>query len=271
VTAIRPHSITDAIRALGASAGDLLLAHSSYRSFGAAVIGGPAAVAGAIIDAVSPGGSIFIPTFNYGQAPFDAATTPSFDGAVSEAFRQLPGVRRSLHATHPLAGFGPAAEEILAGHDLIAHQTVFGPGSPVWRLWERNAWVLLIGCGHESNSTIHIAEEIVRVPYLERTRTGSMLRDAKVVEVTVRRPSCSEGFGKLDPRLRAAGAIRDRYVQQSHLKLMRSRDVVEAAVAALREDPASLLCDRCEFCAESRRMIQAATARSDRTAGNSDV
>src|SRR5207249_1241905 len=133
----------------------------------------------------------FVPTFNYGQVPFDAATTRSFDGIISEFFRQLPGAKRSLHPTHPLTGVGPAADEILREHD--ASRGVFAEGSPFWKLWEHNAWILLIGCGHESNSTIHVAEEIVAVPYLSRTRSGKIRRDGEVIEVIVRRPGCSNG------------------------------------------------------------------------------
>src|SRR6476659_3768347 len=131
---IQPELIVDAIRAMGVRPGELLIAHSSYKSFGAPVAGGPKAVARALIDAVAPGGSVFVPTFNYGQAPYDPATTRSFDGAVSEAFRQLPGVVRSPHPTHPLAGVGPDAPDILREHD--PHAGVFARGSPFWKLWQ---------------------------------------------------------------------------------------------------------------------------------------
>src|SRR4051794_27281970 len=103
--------IVDGLRDLGLRPGDLVVAHSSYKSFGLPVAGGPRAVAEALIDAVSPGGSVFVPAFNYGQLPYAPVTTPSLDGAVSEAFRQLPGVTRSPHPTHPLAGIGPDARD----------------------------------------------------------------------------------------------------------------------------------------------------------------
>src|SRR5690348_7535314 len=64
--AVTPEQIVAATRSLGVRAGDLMIVHSSYKSLGG-VEGGPAAVAQALVDAVSPGGSVFVPTFNYGN------------------------------------------------------------------------------------------------------------------------------------------------------------------------------------------------------------
>jgi aminoglycoside 3-N-acetyltransferase len=255
---IDPRRIFKTIREMGVGSGDLLLAHSSYKSFGALVAGGPDAVVNALIESISPGGSLFIPTFNYGQIPYDPATTKSFDGIISETFRQLAGVIRSPHPTHPLAGVGPDAPEILRNHDYPCD--VFGPGSPFWKLWQRNSWILLIGCGHESNSMIHVAEEMVQVPYLKRTRTAKLVRGDQIVEVTVSRPGCSNGFNKIDAPLRSRSAIIDAQVAHSSLKLMRAEDVVTTAIDMLRRDPAALLCDRCNVCDEARQIIHAARA-----------
>src|SRR5688500_962738 len=108
---VTAHHIVDAIRELGVRPGDLLLVHSSLSSFGR-VTGGAPAVARALVDVVSPGGTVFVPTFNYGQLPFDPATTPSLTGAITESFRALPGAVRSLQPTHPVAAIGPEAQSI---------------------------------------------------------------------------------------------------------------------------------------------------------------
>jgi aminoglycoside 3-N-acetyltransferase len=263
---IDPQRIFEAIRGIGVRSGDLLIAHSSYKSFGEPVEGGPAAVVRSLIDSVSPRGSLFIPTFNYGQLPYDPAATKSFDGIVSETFRQLPGVIRSPHPTHPLAGFGPDAAEVLRDHDYT--RGVFASGTPFWKLWQCNAWILLIGCGQESNSLIHVAEEIVEAPYLKRTRAAKLLRDGQVIEVSVSRPGCSNGFNVIDTPLRSKGAIIDAQVGGSKLKLMRAQNVVATPVEMLRKDPAALLCDHCEVCEDARRMIQAASAKPQ---ANSDL
>jgi aminoglycoside 3-N-acetyltransferase len=247
--------IVDGIRALGVRAGDLLIAHSSYNSLGG-VEGGPAAVAEALRDVVSPGGSAFVPTFNYGNDPYDPATAPSFDGVITECFRKLPGAIRSLHPTHAIAGIGPHAREILADHDRVQP---FGYGSPCWRLWERNAWVLLIGVDHVANSVAHVAEELLNMRYLDRRRTARVVRrDGRVEEVVLRRPGCSDAWGSvIDAPLRTRNAIIDGRLGNARVMLMRSHDVVDATVELLRRDPAALLCNQpqCDACITARRML----------------
>ncbi|HWB55123.1 MAG TPA: AAC(3) family N-acetyltransferase, partial [Tepidisphaeraceae bacterium] len=136
---IKKSDLLSTLRDLGIAPGDLLLTHSSYKSLAGAA-GSPEDVARTLVDVVGPGGSSFVPTFNYGELPWDIATTRSLAGIISDTFRKLPGAIRSNHPTHPLAGIGPDAAEILADHRIV-HP--FGPASPVWRLWERNAWILL--------------------------------------------------------------------------------------------------------------------------------
>jgi aminoglycoside 3-N-acetyltransferase len=246
--------IVSAIRTLGVGVGDELLVHSSLSSFGR-VHGGAATVVQALLDTVAPGGTVCVPTFNYGQLPYDRTTTPSLTGAITESFRRLSGAVRSGHPTHPLAALGPQAQSLLEGHERT---TPFGPGSPLWRLWERDAWVLLIGCDHRANSMIHVAEEFARVPYLDRTRVTKVLQpDGRCVDIIVRRPGDSMGFNKVDAPLRARGAIRDAVVGNANLMLMRAGDVVTTASEMLKRDPDALLCDDpgCERCAQARVMI----------------
>ncbi|MGB7160291.1 MAG: AAC(3) family N-acetyltransferase [Tepidisphaeraceae bacterium] len=245
--------ILAAIRSLGVTPGDLLLAHTSLSSFGR-VEGGAVTVAQALIASVSPGGTAFVPTFNYGTLPYDPAITQSLTGAVTEAFWKLPGAVRSGHPTHAVAGFGPDAQAVLADHETV-HP--FGRGSPLWRLWERDAWVLLIGCDHRSSSMVHVAEEAMDVPQLDRTRSGQFMRGSEVTEVNVRRPGCSGGFNIVDGPLRSAEKIREGTVGRSRFMLMRAADIVAAASELLRRDATALLCTApdCERCAWAREKI----------------
>ena len=248
--------IVHAIRSLGVGAGDLMIVHSSFKSLGG-VAGGPAAVASALVDAVSPGGSVFVPTFTYGVDAYDPATSPSGDGVITEAFRKLPNAVRSLHPTHPVAGIGPEASAILEGHDRVH---AFARNSPLWRLWERDAWVLLIGVGHFANSAAHVAEELLEMPYLDRRRRARVVRSDGTVEVVeLRRPGCSDGWdAAIGPPLRERGAIRDGVVGGARLQLLRARDVVDVTAELLRRDAAALLCNRstCDACAQGRQLLR---------------
>jgi len=246
--------IAAAIRSLGVRAGDLMIVHSSFKSLGG-VEGGPRAVAEALVDSISPGGSVFVPTFNYGNDPYDPITAPSYDGIITEFFRQFPGAVRSLHPTHPIAGIGPEAFDLLREHDK-AH--AFGVGSPCWRLWERNAWVLLIGVNHNANSVAHVAEEALKMPYLDRRRTARVVTPDGIKEATVRRPGCSDAWDPvLDPALRAADAITDGRIGPARVMLMRAQPVVQVTADLLRADPQALLCSQptCEACNTARAMF----------------
>jgi aminoglycoside N3'-acetyltransferase len=246
--------IVAGIRSLGVRPSDLVIAHSSYKSFGpSGVEGGPRTVAEALVESVSPGGSAFLPTFTYGRDVFDAATSPSHDGVITEMFRLMPGARRSRHPTHSVAGVGPDAATIIAGHDRAQP---FGVGSPVWRLWERNAWVLLIGVGHFANSMAHVAEELLNMPYLDRTREAQVMRNGKTETVTVRRPGCSDAWDAVLALPLRARTV-ETMVGESRLQLMRARDVVDVTTELLRRDPRALLCARpeCDACVQARVLL----------------
>jgi aminoglycoside N3'-acetyltransferase len=132
--------------------------------------------------------------------------------------------------------------------------------------------VLLLGVRHEANSIIHVAEAYAEVPYLGAPRSPGFPEEATVrvpggEVVTVGLlpiPTCSRGFGKLEPLLRAKGLIRYGRVGRARCQLMRAQAVIDVAVEILRRNPRFLLCDvpGCWACARKREMIAAAkTAR----------
>jgi aminoglycoside N3'-acetyltransferase len=247
--------IANGLRQIGVQSGELLLVHSSLSSFGH-VVGGAPAVVEALLDVAGPDGTVFVPTFNFGQLPFDPATTCSLTGAISESLRTMPGALRSPHPTHPFSGLGPQAARILREHPIMRP---FGKGSPIWRLWEENAQVLLLGCDHRSNSMIHVAEVQADMPYLDRTRTTRIIKGSEQQEITVTRPPCSNGFNIIDVPLRSSGHIQETQIGHARVMLMRAADIVTGALKLLAQDAGALTCDdpTCEFCIESRAMIAA--------------
>ena len=249
---IKTPDILATLRDLGIAPGDSLLTHSSYKSIGG-VAGGPETVARALIDIVGSEGGSFVPTFNYGELPWQIDQTPALTGIIPETFRKVPGVLRSNHPTHSVAGIGPAAVAILADHEKV---DPFSPNSPIFRLWQSNAWVLLMGVDHTANSTIHVAEELLQLPYIRRTRTTKVLTGQGEKTITLRRPPCSNGFNVVDVPLRHRNQIREGKLGNARLLLMRSRDLVAETLDLLHENPAALLCPSgCDFCEESRAML----------------
>ena len=177
-------SLFDDFRALGVRAGDVLLVHSSLSAIGW-VCGGPVAVIQALEKVLGPGGTLVVPTHtSYLSEPalwrsppvppgwmetirrnmpaFDPAVTPSRGmGAIPECFRSQPRVLRSNHPHDSFAARGPQAEFIVGSHAL--HEGL-GERSPLARLYELDASVLLLGVMHDSNTSLHLAEYRARYP-----------------------------------------------------------------------------------------------------------
>ena len=76
-------------------------------------------------------------------------------GAIPECFRGADSVVRSNHPHVSFAASGPRADFVTSDHAL---ESSFGEQSPLARVYESGGSVLLIGVGHDSNSSLHLAE-----------------------------------------------------------------------------------------------------------------
>jgi aminoglycoside 3-N-acetyltransferase len=186
-------SLAADLHRLGVRPRDILIVHSSLSSMGW-VVGGAQAVVEALRDAVGATGTVTMPGHSaefsepsHWQHPpvpeawwpviraempaFDPALTPTRDmGAVVEAFRHHPNTIRSNHPTMSHLANGPAAQEIIADHSLADG---FGDHSPLGRLYDLHARVLLLGVGHANNTSLHLAEHRALWPNITRIHQGS--------------------------------------------------------------------------------------------------
>jgi len=246
-----PTQVADQLRALGLPRGATVVVHTAFSTV-RPIEGGPLGLIHALQATIGPEGTLVMPTMSAGDAPFDPATTPTLDmGIVAETFRSLPGVVRSTHPAASFAARGPHAQAICAPQPLVP---LHGPDSPPGRVWSLDGFVLLLGVGHDANTTIHVAEVLENVPYWQAHPCVVRVNGQPA---TVRLPEtdhCCAGFERVRPECPGHTSR----VGQAHATLMRSRTVVTTARALLTHDPLAFLCPatkRCPDCDAARANI----------------
>jgi aminoglycoside 3-N-acetyltransferase len=173
-----PRSLARDLRSLGVVPGDCLVVHCALSALGW-VAGRAGAVVDALLEVVGAEGTVSMPAHSgdwsdpsgwqnppvpsawwpeiVGDRPaFDPYATPLREmGAVAENLLMRRSTLRSAHPLHSHMANGRHASTIVRDHPL---EDSFGDASPLGRLYELDAKVLLIGVGHGNNTSLHLAE-----------------------------------------------------------------------------------------------------------------
>lgn len=246
------------LRRLGLEKGDVLLVHSSFDQF-LGFRGSAQEVVQVLLEAAGAEGTVMMPTMPFtGTAVdharkgklFDVLRTPSQMGLITEVFRRSPGVKRSVHPTHPVAAWGLKADEMLAGHHLA--KTPCGRSTPYGRLIDCDGKILFLGTSIDSMTFFHSLEEELEssMPFSPFTKEVFSLRSrdqsGKDLVATTRlfEPAYSKrrNIRKLLPVLQQQGAWRAGKVGKLRVILLEARHVLAAA---------QTLADRGVYCYES--------------------
>ncbi|MEO3808658.1 AAC(3) family N-acetyltransferase [Sphaerisporangium sp. B11E5] len=175
-----------------------MLAHMSMRRLGW-IADGVETMLAAFRDVIGSEGTLVVPTFTSANSdtsreyanrtrgmtgsdlvryraslpPFDPETTPSLEcGLFTEITRTQRDAVRSRHPQTSFAAIGSLAARLMADHDLSDH---LGENSPLAKLYEKKARVLLVGAGYESCTAFHLAEYRY-IPSPPRTVYGCVIK-----------------------------------------------------------------------------------------------
>ena len=136
----------------------------------------------------------------------------------------------SDHPQYSFAAIGPAAEGITAEHAL---DSGFGERSPLARLHDLDGDVLLLGAGHGSNASLHLAEYGVPDPPREAYGAAVMGPDGRRWATWEDVVADESDFAALGAAFDATGAVTIGRVGVGEARLMRQRELVAFAVGWL--------------------------------------
>jgi aminoglycoside 3-N-acetyltransferase len=240
---------------LGVRPGSVLVVHSSLSALGW-VCGGAQAVVEGLLDALGPDGTLVVPAHTAGNSDPAGWTNPPVPeawwpeirermpgfhpqsspghrmGAIADLVRTWPGALRSGHPQVSFAAVGPHAAAITGGHAL---DSGFGERSPLARVHELDGDVLLLGIGHGSNSSLHLAEHHVPDPPREPASAALMTPEGRRWVTWEDVVADGDDFAALGAAFDATGAVRIGPVGEGEGRLMRQRELVGFAAGWLAE------------------------------------
>jgi aminoglycoside 3-N-acetyltransferase len=240
------------LRALGIREGDRVLAHTSLSHIGH-VDGGAPTVVQALLDAVGPEGTLVFPAHTW-SPDYSPANPPKFDvrstpviraiGVIPEAARVRTDALRSLHPTHSVTAFGRLAAWIVEGHDRC--EAPCGIGTPYAKIAAVGGKILLLGCEHHSNTSLHGVEEEAGLAYhlLPGFGDAELTDEAGVVrKVPMRyhRWGVDRDFMRIDRDLSELGIQTIGFVGKAESRLVDARGMWAFVLERVARDPGALL------------------------------
>mgnify|MGYP002624510876 CR=1 FL=1 len=169
-------------RKLEIKSGDIVIMHVSLSSLGY-LVGGEQSLIQTLLEYLGADGTLVMPSQtvnisnpnmweyppvpeNWQDAvrdsiyPYEVDKTPVDDmlGVVARYFSTYKNTKRSNHPLYSFCANGKMADTIISRHD---YDYGFGMESPLGKMYELDAKVLMIGTDFDSNTSIHLAENFL--------------------------------------------------------------------------------------------------------------
>lgn len=231
-------------RALGLCAGDVLLVHSSYKSFGG-VEGGPPTVIDALLEVLGPEGTLIMPTFNFDFTkgkPWDVRSTPSQMGVLTELVRTDPRAKRVFHPIYSFAVIGKYAD-YLSG---LRYKSSYERNSVFGKLRDLDGKIMVIGLSYTNSMTFfHHVEQMEGVDYRFLKQFTGQVTDENgntytdTFEMLVRdidRGVVTE-VNPMGALMEQAGIVKIRKIGEADVKLMKANEVYAFTAREMKRDP----------------------------------
>ena len=139
---VTQHQIVERLKEIGLNNGEVVMLHSSLSKIGYVEDGAETLIT-AFLEILDKDGTLVMPSFpaigfNYDYLKtnpvFDILHTPSKMGVITEVFRKIKGVKRSLHPTDAICAIGKQADYLIKDH--FNQLTPYNQNSPFYRLAE---------------------------------------------------------------------------------------------------------------------------------------
>lgn len=235
---------------MGIAEGDTIMVHCSLSQLGF-VEGGSATLIEAILETIGLGGHLLMPsspiktlqlTFAQQNTTVDLRSIPSAMGALSETFRNWPGVKRSPHPTEPVLAWGEQAAWLTEGHR--GQITPYNEHSPYRRMMQLNGKILYAGVTLDNAGThLHTLEDAVDFPYpiyypeVFRFQLIDAEGIPQEVETKVHNPewSVQRRCDELIPLFQQAGVLQRYNLGQAECLLLDAQGMLNTMLKAFHE------------------------------------
>lgn len=251
----KPNTVTSLVSdfsQLGITPGMTLIVHTSLSSIGW-VCGGAPAVILALEKVLTEDGTIIMPAHSgdlsdpknwenpsvpeswwdiiRNEMPcFNKELTPTRGiGTIPEVFRKQMSVIRSSHPQVSFAAWGKNKEYLVQDNH---YDYALNPSSPLGRIYELNGYILLIGVGHENNTSLHLAEYLAEyckkvivmngMPIFEKS--NKKWKEYEDIDIS------SEDFSEIGKEYERENEIQIGKVGLATCRLINQRSIVDFAV-----------------------------------------